>query len=79
MCSMRMWADDDIERNITSSDVEFLEGGEISDKTSKEKDKPASVDKGNTTPPDLSGIGHRDKDVDMHDSDIMSVFDQNNR
>jgi hypothetical protein len=28
LCSTSMWADDDIERDITSSDVDFLEGGD---------------------------------------------------
>lgn len=84
MCSMRMLADDsdDIERNITSSDVDFLEGEDAepedvdektNTKTSKTKDKPESahVSVDNLTIPDLSSLEH---DVDMNNSDIMSVI-----
>lgn len=70
-----MWADDEIERNITSSDVEFLEGEDNKEKTTRKevKKKPASVSASFNnarhvlTTPDLS------VDVDMND--IMSVFD----
>jgi hypothetical protein len=74
---MKTWTDDDIERNITSSDVEFLEGTDMTDATtSKEKDKPETVNKEKTTP-ERSGVEHKaDSDVDMQDSDIMSVLDQ---
>ena len=73
-----MWTDDDIERNITSSDVEFLEGEDHKEKTTKKevKNKPASVSASFNnarhvlTTPDLSA-DHLD--VDMND--IMSVFD----
>jgi hypothetical protein len=79
LCSTSMWADDDIERNITSSDVEFLEGKDSNKKSNaktlgKVKDKPESEPFNNAghvlTTPDLTGLIH-DDDVDM--SDIMSV------
>ena len=80
-----MWADGDIERNITSSDVEFLEGEDSKEKddakTSRKvgKDKlpvesaRASSDNARhvLTTPDLSGLLH-DEDVDMN----VSVHDQ---
>jgi hypothetical protein len=79
-----MWTDDDIERNITSSDVEFLEGKDSKKENNatslrKGKDKPesarASFDNARhgLTTPDLTGL-HEDDDVDMND--IMSVHDQ---
>lgn len=48
LCSTSMWADDDIERNITSSDVDFLEGNEEKKtrshvKTSKNTRVPGEV------------------------------------
>lgn len=81
-----MWADDDtIERNITSSDVEFLTGEDV-EKVSKgttKKDKQESnrvhafVDNAKhvLTTPDLSGFegGADSEDVVMND---MSVLDQ---
>ena len=98
MCSscLRLWADDSniLERNITSSDVEFLEGRDFKENSSaktsrKIKDKlenaHASIDSNarhvpvlTLTTPDLSGLKHKaDCDnVDMNDSDIMSVLDQ---
>ena len=43
LCLTRMWADDNIECDITSSDIEFLRGEEMSDaKILKKKDKPES-------------------------------------
>ena len=87
-----MWADDYIERNITSSDVEFLEGqdfNEGSDVSMKlAKDKPASprasASINNTlTTPDLSGLKHKadqlptaDHDDDIYMDDIMSVLNK---
>jgi hypothetical protein len=79
-----MWADDldDIERNITSSNVEFLEGRDSDSKKKsnatlrKVKDKPesASASFDNTRhSPDVPGLIH-DHDDDMND--IMSVHDQ---
>ena len=82
---------DDIERNITSSDVEFLEGHEEEDSGKKNKattgmvikDKPESItdnaiDNALTTS-DLSGLQNdASEDVEMNDADIMSVFDQIN-
>ena len=48
-CPMSMCADDEIERNITSSDVKFLEGDDSKEKSNakkmrKVKDKPESAD-----------------------------------
>ena len=37
LCLTRMWADDHLEHNITSSDVEFLEGITGNDEESGEK------------------------------------------
>jgi hypothetical protein len=74
-----------IERNITSSDVDFLEGEDSGKKgkatTMMMKDKrenTRSFDNALTTPPDLSGLKHKaSEDVDMGMSDdIMSVLDQ---
>ena len=85
---MRMWTDDNLEQNITSSDIDFLEGEDEEEnsnaKISKKKDKPAesahvSVDntKHALTTPDLSGLEHKaDSDVVMNNVDIMSVLDQ---
>ena len=87
MCSMSMWADDGIEWDITSSNVEFLEGESLNieregtnAKTSKDKRESARasvmVDNILTTP-DLPNLEHKgDSDIDMNDSDIMSVLDQ---
>ena len=85
VCSMSMWADDDIERSITSSDVEFLEGEDSKKKSNtktsrKIKDKPestrASIDNARRAlaTPDLSGLKRKADDDDMND--IMSVLDQ---
>ena len=84
--SMSMCADDDIERNITSSDVEFLEGDNSKDKSNAKKtrkvnskDKPESADVpfNNTRhvlkTSDLSASLIHNDDVDMN---IMSVHDQ---
>jgi len=82
-----MQANDDIERNITSSDVEFLEGNdskENSNTTSKTmrkvKDKTESAhapfDNALTTP-DLPGTLATHDDVDIMMDDIyVSVHDQ---
>jgi hypothetical protein len=83
---MSMWADDDIERNITSSDIEFLEGEDEKEgnaRTSKKKDKPESTRTAienaknvfKLTTSDLSGLEHEaaSEDVNMNDS---SVFDK---
>jgi hypothetical protein len=75
---MTMWPDDldDLERNITSSDVEFLTGEEEEkSKAKSSKDKPegtrASINAKATS--DLSGFEHK-ADIVMDDSDtIMSV------
>jgi hypothetical protein len=40
LCLTSIWADNDIERNITSSDVEFLEGEDKDDMSEAKKDKP---------------------------------------
>jgi hypothetical protein len=86
LCSTSMWADDDLERNITSSDVEFLEGEDLKKKSivktsRKIKDKPessrASIDNARhvLATSDLSGLKRKaDDDDDMND--IMSVLDQ---
>ena len=75
-CLRRTRADNGIEQNITSSDIDFLEGDDISDAKKDKTEKHASVDKTRTTP-DLSGLERKDdSDVDMLDSDIMSVLDQ---
>jgi hypothetical protein len=86
LCSTSMWTEDDIERNITSSDVEFLEGEDLKKKgnaktSRKIKDKPqstrASIDNARhvLATPDLSGLKRKaDDDDDMND--IMSVLDQ---
>jgi hypothetical protein len=85
LCFMSMWADDDIEQNITSSDVEFLEGedskikGNV--KTSKKiKDRPesthVSIDNARhvLVTPDLSGLKRKAAaDDDMNE--IMSVLE----
>lgn len=82
LCLKGMWADDYyIERNITSSDVEFLEGndgekesnGKKKGKMSKPEKRTSVVDKARPllTIPDLSGL-QDDGDVDMND--IMLVF-----
>jgi hypothetical protein len=79
-----MCADDDIERNITSSDVEFLEGDDSKEKSNAKKTRKvnskdsADVSFNNTrhvlTTSDLSGASLiHDGDVDMN---IMSVHDQ---
>jgi hypothetical protein len=84
-----MWADDYIERNITSSDVEFLEGedfNEESDVSKKIKDKPesprASINNTLATP-DLPGLGNKadqlptaDHDDDIYMDDVMSVLNK---
>lgn len=75
-----------LERNITSSDVEFLEGEDsVKEKKVKTfeslkiKDKPEGSRVDNArhvlATPDLPGLKHKDSDVDMM-SDIMSVLDQ---
>lgn len=85
LCLASIWADDNIERNITSSDIEFLEGEDeekksISKTTRKKKDKPensrTSIDKAKhaLTASDLSSGLQADGDVDMND--IMLVYDQ---
>jgi hypothetical protein len=77
LCSTSMWADDDIERNVTSSDVEFLEGEDLKKKSNvktsrKIKDKPessrASIDNARhvLATSDLSGL-KRKADDDMND------------
>jgi hypothetical protein len=79
---MSMQADNIIERNITSSDVEFLEGEDEEKKnkgkvTRKAKDKPENtrilIDKARhmLTTSDLSGL---QADVEMNDN--RSVLDQ---
>jgi hypothetical protein len=79
---MRMQADNIIERNITSSDVEFLEGKDEEKKndgkvTRKVKDKPENtrvlIDKARhmLMTSDLSGL---QADVEMNDD--RSVHDQ---
>ena len=83
---MSMCADDDIEQNITSSNVKFLEGDDSKDKSNAKKtrkvnskDKPESADVpfNNTRhvlkTSDLSASLIHDDDVDMN---IMSVHDQ---
>jgi hypothetical protein len=83
---MRMLTDYNLERNITSSDVDFLEGEDEEKKSNakvpKKKNKPenahVSVDNAKhvLTTPDLSGLEHKaDSDVVMNDVDIMSVLD----
>ena len=72
----RTRADNNIEQNITSSDIDFLEGDDISDAKKDKTEKHVSVGKTRTTL-DLSGLECKDdSDVDMLDSDIMSVLDQ---
>ena len=78
-----MWADDNIERNITSSDVEFLAGDELEDKTTRGKttrkkipeNTRSLIDKARHAlmTPDLSGV-QPDGDVDMIMGDIMLVL-----
>jgi hypothetical protein len=73
--------DDDIERNITSSDVEFLEGedkDDMSDAKTSKKDKPektrASIHNALTTP-NLSGLEHTDVNMNISESGLdMSVL-----
>jgi len=87
LCSTSMWADDDIERNITSSDVEFLEGEDLKKKSNvktlrKIKDKPesshASIDNARhvLATPDLSGLKRKADEDDDDMNNIMSVLDQ---
>ena len=82
-----MWTDDDIERNITSSDVEFLEGEDLKKKgnaktSRKIKDKlqstRASIDNARhvLVTPDLSSLKRKADDDDDDMNDIMSVLDQ---
>jgi hypothetical protein len=81
--STSMWADDDIERNITSSDVEFLTGEDVekvsngTTKKDKQESNHAFVDNAKhvLTTPDLSGFegGANSEDVVTND---MSVLDQ---
>lgn len=78
-----MWADtNDIERNITSSDVEFLEGGDSQKKSDtmmskkvedKQESAHAPFDSAShvLTTSDLSGVIHSE-DVEMND--VMSVY-----
>ena len=73
-----------IEQNITSSDIEFLDGKDSVKKSKatmivkdKPENTPASCDDALTTA-DLSGLKHKaSEDVDMND-DIMSVAWSNN-
>ena len=87
LCSTSMWADDDIERNITSSDVEFLEGEDLKKKSNvktsrKIKDKPesscASIDNARhvLATLDLSGLKHKADEDDDDMNNIMPVLDQ---
>ena len=80
---MRMWTDYNLERNITSSDVDFLEGEDEEKKSNakvSKKNKPenahVSVDNAKhvLTTTDLSSLEHKaNSDVVMNDVDIMSV------
>lgn len=91
LCSTTVLADEsNLERNITSSDVEYLTGrdgekegdGKVSKKTRKIKDKPehhdtrSFIDKARQMTPERSGV-MVDGDVDM--SDIMLVFIKTSR
>ena len=80
-----MWTDDRIERNITSSDVEFLEGEDFNEGSDvlKIKDKPRASINNTLATPDLPGFEHKadqlptaDHDDDIYMDDIMSVLNK---